>query len=267
MTLSYNDYKYLGCYEDKGPRLLSKSLNPKSQSVKACLDMAKKRGYMYAGSEFGGECWASNTKPVQNKRIGYDKCYMTCNDDGKTICGGPSVSVFDHPWSFDWSSSPFFHIIAGLDSLSPRELDFETSQARRALFAHREPLPFPLLSRSAECTDVCLPVICLSHFLVLEGCWLTPLPPLCPLSTLAYSLFPSSTSRARRASPPDRCRRYTITMSQSSILRCRARESCTASKDRSRIVLHKKGRSNMYDNSTTRIEQESQARAGDGEEQ
>ncbi|GAA5869831.1 hypothetical protein JCM16303_001811 [Sporobolomyces ruberrimus] len=99
VTLSYNDYKYLGCYEDKGPRLLSKSLNPKSQSVKACLDMAKKRGYMYAGSEFGGECWASNTKPVQNKRIGYDKCYMTCNDDGKTICGGPSALTVYRPAS------------------------------------------------------------------------------------------------------------------------------------------------------------------------
>ncbi|GAA5913421.1 DUF1996 and WSC domain-containing protein [Sporobolomyces salmoneus] len=91
VTTSYNNYKYFGCYEDVGPRLLSTTLSPKFKSVKSCLDAAKKKGYAYAGVEYGGECYASNTKPVQSKRIGYDRCSMTCNDDGSTICGGPSA--------------------------------------------------------------------------------------------------------------------------------------------------------------------------------
>ncbi|GAA5933834.1 DUF1996 and WSC domain-containing protein [Sporobolomyces koalae] len=91
VAISYKEYKYLGCYEDKGPRLLSKTLNPKLKSVKACLDLARSKGYVYAGLEYGGECYVSNVKPAQSKRIGYDKCSMTCVDDGSTICGGPSA--------------------------------------------------------------------------------------------------------------------------------------------------------------------------------
>ncbi|GAA5950018.1 hypothetical protein JCM3765_004166 [Sporobolomyces pararoseus] len=91
VTTSYNSYKYLGCYQDSGPRLFSTTLSPKLKSVKSCLDAAKKQGFAYAGLEYGGECYASNTKPAQTKRIGYDKCSMTCKDDGSTICGGPNA--------------------------------------------------------------------------------------------------------------------------------------------------------------------------------
>ena len=81
----------MGCYEDKGSRLLSKTLLPKRRSVKSCLDAALAKGYRYAGLEYGGECYASNVKPAQSKQIGYDKCFMTCEEDRSTICGGPSV--------------------------------------------------------------------------------------------------------------------------------------------------------------------------------
>ena len=83
----------MGCYEDKGPRLLSKTLLPKRRSVKSCLDAALAKGYRYAGLEYGGECYASNVKPAQSKQIGYDSCDMVCQDDHEAICGGPSVRV------------------------------------------------------------------------------------------------------------------------------------------------------------------------------
>ena len=92
VTTAYNDYKYAGCYEDVGPRLLSTTLAIKVKSVKSCLDAAKNKGFAYAGLEYGGECYASNVKPRQSKRIGYDKCSMLCADDRTTICGGPSAS-------------------------------------------------------------------------------------------------------------------------------------------------------------------------------
>ncbi|GAA5864355.1 hypothetical protein JCM5353_000271, partial [Sporobolomyces roseus] len=90
VVTSYDHYKYVGCYEDKGPRLLSKTLLPKSRTVRSCLDAASAKGYKYAGLEYGGECYASHIKPAQNKIIGYDRCSMICEGDAKEICGGPS---------------------------------------------------------------------------------------------------------------------------------------------------------------------------------
>ncbi|GAA6063766.1 hypothetical protein JCM10212_006262 [Sporobolomyces blumeae] len=96
--LSFKGYKYLGCYEDKGPRLFSTTLSPPKRSVRSCVDLAKKRGFAYAGIEYGGECYASNEKPAQAKKVGYDRCKMTCDDDSTDVCGGPNARIVSLLW-------------------------------------------------------------------------------------------------------------------------------------------------------------------------
>ncbi|GAA5911357.1 hypothetical protein JCM5296_007334 [Sporobolomyces johnsonii] len=88
-VLSYQGYKYIGCFSDSADRTFPTQLTIAEQTVSACLNAAKEGGYQYAGIEYFGQCYVSNTAPPVSKKISYGYCDTPCTDRSSNICGGP----------------------------------------------------------------------------------------------------------------------------------------------------------------------------------
>jgi len=56
-------------------------------TVESCLALAAAAGYVHAGLEYGGECWASNGNPYGGA-IPESYCDMPCKGNHSEICGG-----------------------------------------------------------------------------------------------------------------------------------------------------------------------------------
>ena len=52
-------YQHIGCYNDTDVRALSINLSWNVASVEECYQLAKERGFLYFGTQFGKECWSS----------------------------------------------------------------------------------------------------------------------------------------------------------------------------------------------------------------
>ena len=80
--------KYIGCFEDGvgGKRDLEIELT-KNTSPSNCFKKVKEGGYLYGGLQFGTECFASNSKPDNDKKDDAE-CNMPCRDDKTIMCGG-----------------------------------------------------------------------------------------------------------------------------------------------------------------------------------
>ncbi|TFK96093.1 WSC domain-containing protein [Pterulicium gracile] len=85
---SWND---LGCFADTNPiRALNGGLmlNSPTVTITACLQECNRRGYSYAGLEYGQECycdWKIRGNPAS---VAKSQCNMPCAGDGSTTCGG-----------------------------------------------------------------------------------------------------------------------------------------------------------------------------------
>ncbi|KAF1987032.1 WSC-domain-containing protein [Aulographum hederae CBS 113979] len=90
-------YASLGCYtEGTSGRALEYSqydfLDGTVMTTELCLDTCGAKGYPYAGTEFGGECYCgvvlgNGTVPAADQT----QCNMPCNGNADEVCGGPSL--------------------------------------------------------------------------------------------------------------------------------------------------------------------------------
>ncbi|OAA65943.1 legume lectin domain containing protein [Niveomyces insectorum RCEF 264] len=82
-------YTFLGCYnEPPGARAFSNQLSVTNATVAKCLASAAAAGYVYAGLEYGGECWSGNSINADASQAATSACSMTCNGNHTEYCGG-----------------------------------------------------------------------------------------------------------------------------------------------------------------------------------
>lgn len=84
-------WKYQGCFTDTvNPRTLPKlapyTMNNTFVTSTNCVSYCSSKGYNFAGTEYGGECWCGNSAPTQSLEA--SKCAVACKGDSSQICGG-----------------------------------------------------------------------------------------------------------------------------------------------------------------------------------
>ncbi|XP_018610025.1 WSC domain-containing protein 2-like [Scleropages formosus] len=87
---------YLGCYaDDTHKRALrgASFFDYKKMTVFRCQDNCAERGYLYAGLEFGAECYCGHK--VQAANASESECNMDCKGERGSTCGGANrLSVY-----------------------------------------------------------------------------------------------------------------------------------------------------------------------------
>lgn len=88
-------WSYLGCFQDNIIRTLSGSKpldylrGAMSRSI--CISHCLNGGYLFAGTEYGLECWCGSAIRDDAVRLPEDSCNMLCQESGNEICGGSWV--------------------------------------------------------------------------------------------------------------------------------------------------------------------------------
>ncbi|XP_067395463.1 sialate:O-sulfotransferase 2 [Emydura macquarii macquarii] len=81
--------KYIGCYVDNTRRRALRGVSffdYKKMTVFRCQDNCADRGYLYAGLEFGAECYCGHK--IQALNVTESECNMECKGEKINICGG-----------------------------------------------------------------------------------------------------------------------------------------------------------------------------------
>uniref|UniRef100_A0A8C3CFP9 WSC domain containing 2 n=1 Tax=Cairina moschata TaxID=8855 RepID=A0A8C3CFP9_CAIMO len=88
--------KYIGCYVDSTRRRTLRGvsfLDYKKMTVFRCQDNCAERGYLYAGLEFGAECYCGHK--VQAPNASEPECNMPCKGERGSTCGGANrLSIY-----------------------------------------------------------------------------------------------------------------------------------------------------------------------------
>ncbi|KAJ3603769.1 hypothetical protein NHX12_028510 [Muraenolepis orangiensis] len=88
--------KYVGCYVDDIHKRALRGVSfydYKKMSVFRCQDNCAERGYLYAGLEFGAECFCGHK--VQGANVSDSECNMECKGERTSACGGANrLSIF-----------------------------------------------------------------------------------------------------------------------------------------------------------------------------
>ncbi|XP_061134924.1 sialate:O-sulfotransferase 2 isoform X1 [Syngnathus typhle] len=88
--------KYLGCYVDSTQKRALKGVSffdYKRMTVFRCQDNCAERGYMYAGLEFGAECYCGHK--IQTANASESECNMECKGEKSNMCGGANrLSIY-----------------------------------------------------------------------------------------------------------------------------------------------------------------------------
>ncbi|KAM3483607.1 hypothetical protein MY8738_003028 [Beauveria namnaoensis] len=89
-------YNSIGCYtEATAGRALPNGAATDKRTVKSCVDACKAGSYIYAGLEYGGECWCGNALGAGAVVAPLSDCNMLCNDNGTEYCGaGSRLNVY-----------------------------------------------------------------------------------------------------------------------------------------------------------------------------
>lgn len=99
-TGNFTRGKSLGCFQDEQVnRLLGgyyvnhKGIN----SPKKCMDVCLQSGFVYAGVQYGSECFCGNTAPPSTAVLAESSCNMKCPGGGREdVCGGYfTMNVFE----------------------------------------------------------------------------------------------------------------------------------------------------------------------------
>jgi hypothetical protein len=81
-----NGYTYRGCYVDSATRVLGKYVSASDAMTQdLCVSTCAKRGYGFAGVEYGRECWCGSSMPSVSAPAG--DCDMKCGGDPTQSCG------------------------------------------------------------------------------------------------------------------------------------------------------------------------------------
>ncbi|KJR85010.1 uncharacterized protein SPSK_11004 [Sporothrix schenckii 1099-18] len=82
-------YQYIGCWHEPSTgRAFGKQLTVAKETVDTCLALAVSGGYIFAGLEYGGECWVGNAVNPAALQVAGTACTMACNDNKTELCGG-----------------------------------------------------------------------------------------------------------------------------------------------------------------------------------
>uniref|UniRef100_A0A3P8VWJ9 WSC domain containing 2 n=1 Tax=Cynoglossus semilaevis TaxID=244447 RepID=A0A3P8VWJ9_CYNSE len=88
--------KYFGCYVDDTLKRALRGVSffdYKKMTVFRCQDNCAERGYMFAGLEFGAECYCSHK--IQAPNASESECNMECKGEKSNICGGANrLSIY-----------------------------------------------------------------------------------------------------------------------------------------------------------------------------
>ncbi|BGO99964.1 hypothetical protein NBRC10513v2_001409 [Rhodotorula toruloides] len=89
VSSSSSNWTYQGCYSDLAPgRVLPNGLTTVNKTVESCIEACDKRGYVFCGVEYHGECWGGNVLSPNSTDQGYGACGLTCTDNPLQYCGG-----------------------------------------------------------------------------------------------------------------------------------------------------------------------------------
>ncbi|NXX74346.1 WSCD2 protein, partial [Urocolius indicus] len=81
--------RYIGCYVDNTRRRTLRGVSffdYKKMTVFRCQDNCAERGYLYAGLEFGAECYCGHK--IQAANASESECNMECKGERSNTCGG-----------------------------------------------------------------------------------------------------------------------------------------------------------------------------------
>ncbi|GFP60137.1 WSC domain-containing protein ARB_07867 [Trichoderma asperellum] len=82
-------YSSIGCYtEATDARALANFIDTTNKTVADCIEACKADSYIYAGLEYGGECWCDNSFAKGSVLAPIGDCGMTCNGNSTEFCGG-----------------------------------------------------------------------------------------------------------------------------------------------------------------------------------
>uniref|UniRef100_A0A8C1MIM3 WSC domain containing 2 n=1 Tax=Cyprinus carpio TaxID=7962 RepID=A0A8C1MIM3_CYPCA len=88
--------KYIGCYVDDTQKRALRGVSffdYKKMTVFRCQDSCAERGYLYAGLEFGAECYCGHK--IQAPNVSETECNMECKGEKSNLCGGPNrLSIY-----------------------------------------------------------------------------------------------------------------------------------------------------------------------------
>ncbi|KAG2471257.1 WSC domain-containing protein 2 [Polypterus senegalus] len=88
--------KYIGCYTDNTQQRALRGtsfFDYRKMTVFRCQDNCAERGYMYAGLEFGAECYCGHK--IQTPNASESECNMECKGEKNNICGGANrLSIY-----------------------------------------------------------------------------------------------------------------------------------------------------------------------------
>ncbi|NXA37381.1 WSCD2 protein, partial [Eudromia elegans] len=88
--------RYVGCFEDSPRRRTLRGasfLDYKRMTVFRCQDNCAERGYLYAGLEFGAECYCGHR--IQAGNVSEAECAMACKGERSDTCGGANrLSIY-----------------------------------------------------------------------------------------------------------------------------------------------------------------------------
>ncbi|XP_026996476.1 WSC domain-containing protein 2 isoform X2 [Tachysurus fulvidraco] len=88
--------KYIGCYVDDTLKRALRGItffDYKKMTVFRCQDNCAERGYLYAGLEFGAECYCGHR--IQAENISDNECNMQCKGEKSKMCGGANrLSIY-----------------------------------------------------------------------------------------------------------------------------------------------------------------------------
>ncbi|NXM73614.1 WSCD2 protein, partial [Serilophus lunatus] len=81
--------RYIGCYVDNTRHRTLRGMSffdYKKMTVFRCQDNCAERGYLYAGLEFGAECYCGHK--IQASNASESECNMACKGERSNTCGG-----------------------------------------------------------------------------------------------------------------------------------------------------------------------------------
>ena len=76
------------CYLDNSSRLLPHRTDYADNTPQKCISECRKKGFIYAGVEYGVNCFCGNQMPPDSALLEASECDYRCDGDHSQICGG-----------------------------------------------------------------------------------------------------------------------------------------------------------------------------------
>ncbi|CAG7847892.1 WSC domain-containing protein ARB_07867 {ECO:0000305} Flags: Precursor [Serendipita indica DSM 11827] len=91
-------WNYLACYTDSvAQRTLNIPMGVPDLTIEKCQDACKAANYVFAGVEYGAECYCSNTILATATAAVPGACSMPCAGDAAEICGGGNaINIYQY---------------------------------------------------------------------------------------------------------------------------------------------------------------------------